>query len=72
MNALGSFALVAVLAIPAAAAAILALLPGYRLTARLNVAASLLTFLTALTLFAAVLGPKVGRRPGVVRRALAG
>jgi hypothetical protein len=26
----------------------------------------------ALTLFAAVLGPKVGRRPGVVRRALAG
>ena len=25
-----------------------------------------------LTLFAAVLGPKVGRRPGVVRRALAG
>ncbi|HYI99160.1 MAG TPA: nuclear transport factor 2 family protein [Thermoleophilaceae bacterium] len=26
----------------------------------------------ALTVFAAVLGPKVGRRPGVVRRALAG
>ena len=53
MNALASFALVAVLAIPAAAAAILALVPDYRLTARLNIAASLLTFLTALTLFAA-------------------
>ena len=53
MNALGSFALVAVLAVPAAAAAILALLPGYRVTARLNVAASLLTFVVALTLFAA-------------------
>jgi hydrogenase-4 component F len=53
VNALGSFALIAILVVPAAAAAILALLPGYRLTARLNVAASLLTFLTALTLFAA-------------------
>jgi len=53
VNALGSFALVAVLAVPAAAAAILALLPGYRVTARLNVAASLLTFVVALTLFAA-------------------
>ena len=51
MNALGSFALVAVLAVPAAAAAILALLPDYRLSARLNVAASLLTFLLALALF---------------------
>ncbi|MGH6902845.1 MAG: hydrogenase 4 subunit F, partial [Geminicoccaceae bacterium] len=53
MNALGSFALVAVLAVPAAAAAILALLPGYRVTARLNVAASLVTFVVALVLFTA-------------------
>jgi hydrogenase-4 component F len=40
----------AVLAIPICAAALLALLPGYRLTARLNVFASLLTFLSALSL----------------------
>jgi hydrogenase-4 component F len=52
VNALGSFALVAVLAVPAAAAAILALVPDYRLSARLNVAASLLTFILALALFA--------------------
>jgi hydrogenase-4 component F len=39
-----------VLLIPLAAAAILALLPGYRLTARLNVLATLLTFLAALAL----------------------
>ncbi|HZB92077.1 MAG TPA: hydrogenase 4 subunit F [Stellaceae bacterium] len=39
-----------VLLIPLAAAALLALLPGYRLTARLNVAATLLTFLAALSL----------------------
>jgi hydrogenase-4 component F len=57
VNDFGSFALVAVLAVPAAAAAILALLPGYRATARLNVAASLLTFIIALTLFAARPGP---------------
>ena len=37
--------------IPAVAAALLALLPGYRLTARLNVLATLLTFLAALSLF---------------------
>jgi len=36
-----------VLAIPAAAAALLAILPGYRLSARLNVLASLLTLLVA-------------------------
>jgi hydrogenase-4 component F len=53
VNAFGSSALVAILLVPAAAAAILALLPGYRLTARLNVAASLLTFIVALALFAA-------------------
>ena len=39
-----------VLLIPLAAAALLALLPGYRLTARLNVAATLLTFLAAVSL----------------------
>jgi hydrogenase-4 component F len=44
-------ALTAILLIPALSAAGLALLPGYRLTARLNVAAALLTFLTALSLF---------------------
>src|SRR5215471_10461917 len=41
----------AVLIIPALAAALLAALPGYRLTARLNVVATLATFLTALSLF---------------------
>jgi hydrogenase-4 component F len=39
-----------VLLVPAVAAALLAALPGYRLTARLNVAASLLTLLAALSL----------------------
>lgn len=45
-------AVTAVLLIPVVAAALLALLPGYRLTARLNVVASLLTLLAALSLFA--------------------
>jgi hydrogenase-4 component F len=40
----------AVLVIPLVTAALLALLPGYRLTARLNVLATLLTFLLALSL----------------------
>ncbi len=44
-------AVTAVLAIPAIAAALLALLPGYWLSARLNVLATLLTFLAALSLF---------------------
>ncbi|EJJ25189.1 hydrogenase 4 subunit F [Rhizobium sp. CF142] len=44
-------AVAAILLIPVAAAALLALLPGYRMTARLNVAASLLTLLAALSLF---------------------
>jgi hydrogenase-4 component F len=44
-------AVTAVLAIPAVAAALLALLPGYWLSARLNVFATLLTFLAALSLF---------------------
>jgi len=42
-----------VLAIPAAAAALLGVLPGYRLSARLNMLASLLTLLAALSLFVA-------------------
>ena len=44
-------ALAGVLVIPAAAAVLLAALPGYRLTARLNVLAALLTFVTASSLF---------------------
>ena len=39
-----------VLAIPAVSAALLALLPGYRITARLNVAASFFTLVAALSL----------------------
>ena len=50
---LGGLAAAAILLIPAVAAGLLALLPGYRLTARLNIAASLLTFLAALVLFEA-------------------
>ena len=44
-------AVTAVLAIPALAAVLLALLPGYWLTAYLNVLAALATFLVALSLF---------------------
>ncbi|HMA55847.1 MAG TPA: hydrogenase 4 subunit F [Pseudolabrys sp.] len=51
-------ALAGVLLIPAVAAVLLAVLPGYRLTARLNVLATLLTFLTAASLF--VVEPKSG------------
>ena len=51
-------ALTALLLIPAVAAATLALLPGYRLTARLNVFAALLTLLSAVSLF--VVEPKSG------------
>ena len=43
----------AILAIPLAAAALLALLRGYRVTAQINVAASALTFLVALILLVA-------------------
>jgi hydrogenase-4 component F len=52
-------ALAAVLLVPLAAAAVLALLPAYRLGARLNVLATLLTFLAALSLF--VSRPPPGR-----------
>jgi hydrogenase-4 component F len=49
---IGSFnGVIAILALPAGAAAILALLPGYRLSARLNVLACGLTLLAALSLF---------------------
>ncbi|MGP8122815.1 MAG: hydrogenase 4 subunit F, partial [Xanthobacteraceae bacterium] len=41
----------AILLIPIGAAALLAALPGYRLTARLNILASFCTFLAALSLF---------------------
>src|SRR5271157_2513628 len=41
----------AVLLIPALAAMLLAALPGYRLTARINVIAALATFVVALSLF---------------------
>ncbi|HSA79980.1 MAG TPA: hydrogenase 4 subunit F [Geminicoccaceae bacterium] len=51
MSELGTLAVAAVLIVPAGAAALLALLPGYRLSARLNVAASLITFLAAQALF---------------------
>src|SRR5579863_7893792 len=44
-------AVVGVLLIPLAAAATLAMLPGYRVTARLNVVATTLTFICALSLF---------------------
>ena len=50
MSGLFGDAVAAVLLIPIAAACLLALLPGYRLSARLNVLAALLTFLAAVSL----------------------
>jgi hydrogenase-4 component F len=48
----GSFDVVwAVLGIPITAAAVLVILPGYWLSARLNVVAALMTFLAAVSLF---------------------
>jgi hydrogenase-4 component F len=55
----GFDALGAVLLIPLAATFVLALLPGYRVTALLNVLASLLTFLSAVSLL--FVRPEVGR-----------
>src|SRR6266478_3132672 len=52
MSAASFNPITAVLLIPIGSAALLATLPGYRLTARLNVVASLATFLSALSLFA--------------------
>jgi hydrogenase-4 component F len=51
-------ALTGILLIPAAATLLLAALPGYRLTARLNVLAALATFATALSLF--IVAPETG------------
>ena len=51
MTAVEFTPMTALLLIPALAAAILALLPGYRLTSRLNVVATLLTFVASLSLF---------------------
>jgi hydrogenase-4 component F len=53
ISGLGAVAVAAVLVVPAVAATILALLPDYRMSARLNIAAALLTFVAALTLFVA-------------------
>ncbi len=51
-------ALTGVLLVPAVAAALFAAMPGYRVTARLNVVAALLTFLIAVSLF--VIEPESG------------
>ncbi|TGV76717.1 hydrogenase 4 subunit F, partial [Mesorhizobium sp. M00.F.Ca.ET.149.01.1.1] len=51
MSAFSFDAVAAILFIPAAAAAILAALPNYKMTALVNVIASLLTLLAALSLF---------------------
>jgi hydrogenase-4 component F len=53
MNALGVIAMTALLALPAGAALLLVLVPGYRLGARLNVGATLLSLLAAISLFGA-------------------
>ena len=50
-NAVASDALAGVLVVPAVAAALLAVLPDYRATARLNVLATTLTLICALSLF---------------------
>ena len=51
MNALPYDAVGAILLVPIGTAGLLALLPNYRLTARLNLLAAFLTFLAALSLF---------------------
>ena len=51
MTALSFDAVTAVLVIPIVAAGLLAMLPGYRMSARLNMAASFLTMLAAVSLF---------------------
>ena len=51
MSALPFDPVLAVLAVPAMTAALLVVIPGYRLSAGLNVAGSLLTFLSAVLLF---------------------
>jgi hydrogenase-4 component F len=51
MSEYSHLALAAVLVIPASAAALLAALPGYRLSAQINILATLLTFTAAMLLF---------------------
>lgn len=51
MNGLAYYAVAAVLGVPLVSGAILAVLPGYRLTARLNVLAALITLLASASLF---------------------
>ncbi len=51
MNSLSSQVVMVILLIPLATAAVLGFLPNYRLTARLNVLASFVTFLAAFSLF---------------------
>ena len=53
MNSVGLVTMTALLVIPASAALLLMLLTGYRLGARLNVGAALLSLLAAFTLFKA-------------------
>ena len=50
-------AVTVILALPAATAAILAVLPGYRASARLNVASAFITFLAAASLFRSAPAP---------------
>jgi hydrogenase-4 component F len=57
MSALGLDPVVTILLIPIAAAAILALVPDYRLGARINMLACLVTLLVALSLFATGMPP---------------
>ena len=51
MTGLGELVVVAILVVPLVAAAILAVVPGYRPGAAINVVASLLTFVASLGLF---------------------
>ena len=53
MNALGVIAMTVLLALPAGAALVLVLVPGYRLGARLNIGAALFSLLAAISLFGA-------------------
>ncbi len=53
MNDVGFSAVTALLVVPASTALLLVLLPGYRVGARLNVGAALLSLLAAFTLFEA-------------------
>jgi len=51
VNGLAYYAVAAVLGVPLVSAAVLAVLPGYRLTARLNLLAALITMLASASLF---------------------